>query len=138
MHGDSLEFHFSGLPSHFMKGTYRNTDTPNPYYDQQEAGQILRGKETNEIVWRVCGGVIALYGGGFLLYYAIDKRGWRKWILGTICMVLIAAGLGAFLLPVYWQPYCEQNPYCQNLPHNLVIVPQKHLTSHSYWGTVIT
>jgi hypothetical protein len=23
----------------------------------------------------------------------------------------------ALLLPVYWQPYSEQNPYCQNLSH---------------------
>jgi hypothetical protein len=28
------------------------------------------------------------------------------------------------LLPIYWQPYCEQNPYCQNLSHYGINVSQ--------------
>jgi hypothetical protein len=119
----------SSLPLKFSETAYRYTYTPETNAKEQQVGKILRRKQTTEIAWRVCLGIVALYGGSILLYYTSShstRR--RRWWVSGIAIALIAAGLAAFLFAVYWQPYCEQNPYCQySLPHNSIIVPQKYL-----------
>lgn len=117
-----LPFEYVSLPPNRSEGIYSRYNAKHTDENQQKIGQILRRNETTEIAWRVICGPIALYGGAVLLYFACDDpRRWKRWTLSAIAAALIAAGFAAFLLPVYWQPYCQQNKYCQLIQHNSAI-----------------
>src|SRR5436309_14986284 len=74
-----------------------------------------------------------------MIYYN-NWRGWWFWLLNSIGTVLIGSGLGAFLLPVYYD--CRYNEDChyKGQPlHDRNTVTQKHLlTRYNYCNTVIS
>jgi IS1 family transposase len=120
----------SGLFGHIQS---RNSGDDN----QQYIGQILGRRETLEVCFRVFFGVIAIIS-GMLITYHNDRSGWLGRLLDGCGLVLICSGFGAFLLPVYYD--CRYNDECRanpSVPHIRKIVPQKYLTSNSYWGTVM-
>ena len=88
--------------------------------------------------WHVVLSILAFIGAGFIIF-AIPRKD-----LGD---VLLAGALifdGGLFLLVGHARYCsyydqDGKQYFENTPfrHNSIIVPQKGLTPHSYWGTVI-
>ena len=106
-----------------------NTDT-----DQCIIGEILRAKQTREVAWRLCGMCLFLPLGCLLVYYSLNLTYCFYRILafsGGVLFVCVAMGLG--FLPIYHQN-CEDG---NKNHHGVKIVPQKHLTNNTYWGTVI-
>jgi hypothetical protein len=94
-------------------------DSYDPCDEQPNVREILRRKQAREITLRVILGPIALGGGCLLLYYAGDDRHrGRRWGYSGVGMVLVAAGLGGFFAPVYWQTCQEQSEHRQTFQHD--------------------
>src|SRR5260370_28449125 len=119
LRGDGSVFGRFSLPLDL----YESSDSSDYAQDSDEHESyvwgIFRSRETLEIALRFTLGPVALYGGAFLFYYACNHPGrYRRWILSTLAIGLIAAGLGAFLLPIYWQDACHHYHDCQTFQHN--------------------
>jgi len=113
------------LTLQFKKRAERNADAHNPNSKEGYIWGIFRTKETAEIALRFSLGPIALYGGAILFYFACRHSGWKWRLFSALGVVSIASGLGAFLLPIYWQDDCEEYNDCQSFQHNTENVPQK-------------
>lgn len=74
---------------------------------------IFRSRETAEIAFRFSLAPVAFWGGCLLLYHA------RNRLLYVAALVLMAAGLGAILLPIYWQDDCEEYRDCSAVVDSL-------------------
>jgi IS1 family transposase len=110
--------------------------------NQPDGREIFRRKQSREIAWRLTCGPVALWLGCLLVYHVDFKRsrGWRRiglCLLDVLGTILIAVGLGAFFLPVYWEDEEEQHKH-KPLFHSGEIVTQKHLTSYKCCNTVIS
>ncbi len=123
------------LGSYISQRAYAYRNSAQTCEEQENVRQIVRSKQFREITFRVIFGGAALIAGMLLLYHN-DLRGGRGRFLDGLYLLLIASGLGAFLFPIYWQDECD-NSQQQHDFHSGDIVPQKYLTSNSYWGTVI-
>ncbi len=114
-------------------------DSPDSDTNQEKVWQVFRCKQTLEVALRVVFGMISLYGGALLIYYdGRGRRGRRWWArlfdgLGTL---LVGCGLGAFLLPVYWQDGCNEDKG-EGVSHRVIYVTQKLLTTLDYCNTLI-
>ena len=118
----SLIFHFSRLEGHLhglslhpfnllFDSTQSKESDENSTQPRKEKGYVwgvFSSKESAEIAFRYTLGPIALYGGSFLLYRALDyRRRWRRWLFSCLGTILIAGGFGAITMPRYWQDACE-------------------------------
>jgi hypothetical protein len=125
MAGGHLTAHFDHLLSNQNKSSDTYKYAAEAYKEQSYVWGIFRAKETLEIAVPYSLGPIALYVGAILLYFACnDPRRRRRWIGCAVAIVLSAAGLGAFFLPIYWQDACEKYNDCQSFQHISQIVPQ--------------
>ena len=121
-----LAAHFNDLGSNEDKGNHAHGNAAKADKKESYVWGIFRTKETLELGLRYSLGPIALYGGAIMLYFAGNKlRRWRMWVACACSIGLIAAGLGAFFLPVYWQDACDKYNDCQTFQHDVKIVPQK-------------
>jgi IS1 family transposase len=124
------------------KGSERYSNTVYSGNQQSDIGQVFGSKQATEIAVRVICGPFLLYWGGLLIYHVDgnrDRRG-RCYVLLLDCigMVMVGLGLGAFLLPIYYD--CRYNKNCkrESQPfHNGAIVLQKYLDNIDYCSTVI-
>jgi hypothetical protein len=114
------------------KGENSSDNTTKANKKQTYVWGIFGTLEATEIVLRLILGPLALYGGAFLLYFAGSSNPLRiRWGLGTLAIILIAAGLGAFFFPIYWQDNCKEYRDCQTFPHDAKLYPKNILTSCS-------
>lgn len=101
---DQRFFHDIGLFGDGAKSADSDHDANYPCYEQSDARQILRRKQTREIAFRVIFGPVALLVGCLLIYH-IDSRRKGDWRLVRIFglyiggPLLVAAGLGFFSCP---------------------------------------
>ncbi len=137
LHRGSLESHLVSLSVHFSKREYSRDDTRQSDDYEAQVGRILWRNQTLEVILRILMGVITLYGGAALLYFAEGRTRRKNWAMSLCGCVLIAVGFGSLFLPFYWQPYCQQNPYCQPPKHGKN-VSRKLLTPSCSRITVIT
>jgi len=125
------------LQSNSPQGKDGSDNPKQPNEKQTYIWGVFRTKETLEVALRYTFGPLALYGGAFLLYFTCDyPRRWWRWIGSVMAIGLIAIGLGALLLPRYWQDDCEEYHECQSFQHNSAIVPQKSLDSNDFLGYI--
>ena len=128
LHFSQLALHQLGLLVDSQEGKNGSNDAAQSDKKQTYVWGVFRTKETAELAFRYILGPFALYGGSFLLYYACNRsRRSRRYVLGAIAIALIAAGLGAFFLPIYWHDDCNEYRDCQVFQHNSAIVPPKYI-----------
>ncbi len=85
---------------------------------QSNGGHIFRSKQSREIAIRITFGPMFLFIGCLLIYHVDGRRAyWRLWrcLLWLIGPLFVGIGLGAFVLPVYWNDGCEEGDGYQAL-----------------------
>src|ERR1700687_2503509 len=66
----------------------------------------------------------------------VNRIGLVLWAARVVGWSLVALGMGSGVLPIYWD-YDATYGNQERPSHSWKIVPRKHLTGNSYWGTVI-
>jgi len=126
---NALKLHLSGLPINAYQRECRSSNAAQPNEEKAYIWKIFRTAESLEITLRLTLGPIALYGGAFLLYHACGRTKRRtRLTIGSMGIVFVAAGLGSFFLPVYWQDDCDEYDNRQSFQHNTENVPQNVFT----------
>ena len=132
-----LPLHDVSLSSYRLQGRNRYSNATDSCKEQQDVRQVFGRKQTREVIVRVIFGAIFLYFGFFLLYRN-NRRGWRFWLMNIFGWMLTGSGLGAFLLPVYYDcRYSEDCQYGGQPSHSRTIVLQKYLTTRYFCTTVM-
>ena len=120
-----------GAPINRFESADRHYNANHACQEQADIGDVLRRKQTTEIALRVILGPIFLCVGCLLIYCVNLSGGGRYracrflalYILGPL---LVALGLGAFFLPIYWQDDCKQSSEQDKVFHGAGTVTQRN------------
>jgi len=130
LHYATLKRHLPHLCLDEVQSAYGSDNTSKSDKEEGYVWGIFSSKQTCEIAMRLIFGPLAFYGGVIWLYRALScVRRWRRRVQIGLSCILIASGLGAFLLPVYWQDASKKYDERQSFQHNYKIVQQKLFTS---------